>query len=58
MSGNKVLAFFFAFVIALAITNTCIAQNSAQDYVNAHNKARSAVGVGGVTWNQTLQTYA
>ncbi|XP_078180202.1 pathogenesis-related protein 1-like [Carex rostrata] len=58
MLGNKVVAFGFAFVVALAITNTCLAQNTPQDYVNAHNTARSAVGVGPVTWDQTVQAYA
>ncbi|KAF3341916.1 pathogenesis-related protein PRB1-3-like protein [Carex littledalei] len=58
MLGDKVVALAFAFVMALAITNTCLAQNSPQDYVNAHNKARSAVGVGPVTWDTTVQEYA
>ncbi|KAJ3706114.1 hypothetical protein LUZ61_009819 [Rhynchospora tenuis] len=58
MSGNKAIAFSFAFVMALAMTNTCLAQNSPQDYVNAHNKARAAVGVGGVSWDSTVQAYA
>lgn len=58
MLNNKMVAFGFALVMALAMTHTCLAQNSPQDYVNAHNKARSAVGVGPVTWDQKLQTYA
>ena len=58
MLGDKVVALAFAFVMALAITNTCLAQNDPQDYVTAHNKARSAVGVGPVTWHKTLQDYA
>ncbi|CAL1387739.1 unnamed protein product [Linum trigynum] len=51
--------------ILLAITITLgsltfpsTAQNSQQDYVNAHNAARSAVGVGPVTWDARLATYA
>lgn len=36
------------------------AQNSPQDYVNAHNSARSQVGagLGPMTWNTTLASYA
>lgn len=33
-------------------------QNSAQDYVNAHTTPRAQVGVGSVTWDTTLATYA
>ncbi|KAJ1701713.1 hypothetical protein LUZ63_001492 [Rhynchospora breviuscula] len=58
MSGNKAIAFGFAFVMVLAMANTCLAQNSPQDYMNAHNKARAAVGVGGVSWDSTVQAYA
>ncbi|KAJ4800800.1 hypothetical protein LUZ62_052046 [Rhynchospora pubera] len=58
MSGNKSVAFGFAFVVVLTMINACLAQNSPQDYVNAHNTARSAVGVGGVTWDSTVQAYA
>jgi pathogenesis-related protein 1 len=58
MLGNKVLAFCLALVMAFAMTNTCQAQNSPQDYVNAHTKARAAVGVGAVTWDKTVQAYA
>ncbi|XVF00654.1 hypothetical protein REPUB_Repub04eG0019700 [Reevesia pubescens] len=34
------------------------AQNSPQDYLNAHNTARAAVGVGPMTWDNTVATYA
>ncbi|XP_057534987.1 pathogenesis-related protein 1A-like [Amaranthus tricolor] len=45
-------------VVTLAISQLCHAQNSAQDYVNAHNTARSAVGVGNIQWNETVAAYA
>ncbi|XP_047336669.1 pathogenesis-related protein 1B-like [Impatiens glandulifera] len=34
------------------------AQNSPQDYLNAHNAARSQVGVGPMRWNNNLAAYA
>ncbi|KAJ8764739.1 hypothetical protein K2173_009127 [Erythroxylum novogranatense] len=35
-----------------------VAQNSPEDYVNAHNKYRAEVGVRPVTWNETVAAYA
>ncbi|XP_041011534.1 pathogenesis-related protein 1-like [Juglans microcarpa x Juglans regia] len=32
--------------------------SSPQDYVNAHNAARSEVGIGPITWNATIAAYA
>ncbi|XP_037491131.1 pathogenesis-related protein 1-like [Jatropha curcas] len=34
------------------------AQDSPQDYVNSHNTARAAVGIGPVTWDNTVAVYA
>lgn len=34
------------------------AQNSPQDYLNAHNAARAQVGVANITWDNTVATYA
>ncbi|URD89142.1 hypothetical protein MUK42_32887 [Musa troglodytarum] len=44
--------------MALAIACTTIAQNSAQDFVDAHNSARAAVGVGPVSWDDNVAAYA
>ncbi|KAK7319549.1 hypothetical protein RJT34_04271 [Clitoria ternatea] len=35
-----------------------LAQNSPDDYLNAHNEARAEVGVGPLKWNNTLAAYA
>jgi len=56
----KTFATFPCFVIAitLALTLQCHAQNSPQDYVNAHNAARAAVGVPNIEWNDQVAAYA
>ncbi|KAI3762269.1 hypothetical protein L1987_52694 [Smallanthus sonchifolius] len=38
--------------------HTSHAQNSPQDYLNAHNAARAQVGVGNMEWNPSLAAYA
>ncbi|KAJ0105446.1 hypothetical protein Patl1_19651 [Pistacia atlantica] len=45
-------------LMGLALVFTSHAQNSQQDYVNAHNSARAAVGVGPVTWDNTVAAFA
>ncbi|KAH9611938.1 hypothetical protein KSS87_022476 [Heliosperma pusillum] len=50
------LAFFM--IATLALLQISHAQNLPQDYVNAHNTARSAVGVGNIAWDTTLAAYA
>uniref|UniRef100_A0A0D9WV59 SCP domain-containing protein n=1 Tax=Leersia perrieri TaxID=77586 RepID=A0A0D9WV59_9ORYZ len=45
-------------LVVLAIAEMGMAQNSAQDYVDPHNAARSDVGVGPVTWDDTVAAYA
>ncbi|KAJ3670083.1 hypothetical protein LUZ60_010407 [Juncus effusus] len=54
----KALIFTLACVMALVMTQTTLAQNTVQDYLDAHDKARSSVGVGNVSWNNTVQSYA
>ncbi|XP_042373390.1 pathogenesis-related protein 1-like [Zingiber officinale] len=41
-----------------AATSTTLAQNSPQDFIDAHDSARSAVGVGPVSWDDTVAAYA
>ncbi|KNA11880.1 hypothetical protein SOVF_131020 [Spinacia oleracea] len=36
----------------------CCAQNSPQDYVDVHNVARAAVGVGNIQWDDNIAAYA
>ncbi|KFK39973.1 hypothetical protein AALP_AA3G313300 [Arabis alpina] len=47
---------FAVFVGALVLPSK--AQDSPQDYVNAHNQARSAVGVGPIQWDEGVAAYA
>ncbi|GJN28958.1 hypothetical protein PR202_gb17137 [Eleusine coracana subsp. coracana] len=42
----------------MALATTVCAQNTAQDFVNLHNKARAAVGVGPVVWDPVVARYA
>ncbi|XP_078169835.1 pathogenesis-related protein PRB1-3-like [Carex rostrata] len=51
------LSLVCAMVLAI-LAHTTLAQNTQQDYVNSHNTARAAVGVGNVSWNNTVQQYA
>ncbi|XP_021865630.1 pathogenesis-related protein 1A-like [Spinacia oleracea] len=49
---------FFTLIVALTLANMCHAQNSSQDYVNSHNAARTAVGVGNIRWDERVADYA
>ncbi|XP_059292202.1 pathogenesis-related protein 1A-like [Lycium ferocissimum] len=40
------------------ISHSCHAQNSQQDYLDAHNTARTNVGVGPLTWDDKVAAYA
>nr|XP_043620006.1 pathogenesis-related protein 1A-like [Erigeron canadensis] len=46
------------FITLLAILHITNAQNSQQDYLNAHNTPRAQVGVGNMVWNTTVAAYA
>ncbi|XP_059644305.1 pathogenesis-related protein PR-1 type-like [Cornus florida] len=54
--GKISLAIFCA--LNLAMVPSSQAQNSPQDYLNTHNAARSAVGVGEMTWDNFVAEYA
>ena len=55
-SQNPLMAIFFpTFTFLFFLTQ---AQNSPQDYISLHNKARAAVGVGPMTWDNTVAAYA
>ncbi|CAK7330285.1 unnamed protein product [Dovyalis caffra] len=48
-----------AFLIALAVTiPLSLAQNTPQDYLDAHNNARAQVGVGNMRWDNNVAAYA
>ncbi|KAF5733244.1 basic form of pathogenesis-related protein 1-like [Tripterygium wilfordii] len=47
-----------SFTVQTLIIQTCLAQNTPQDFVNAHNAVRAQVGVGPITWNDTVAGYA
>ncbi|KAJ9180988.1 hypothetical protein P3X46_009165 [Hevea brasiliensis] len=45
-------------LIGLAMVHISHAQNSPQDYLNAHNAARARVGVGPIRWDNKVAAYA
>ncbi|KAB1208285.1 Basic form of pathogenesis-related protein 1 [Morella rubra] len=54
-SSQFLLAICF---IGFTLTHVSVAQNTHQDFLDAHNAARDEVGVGPLKWNHTLQAYA
>ena len=48
----------FALAIVMAVVAGVSAQNTPQDFVNLHNRARAADGVGPVTWDHSVARFA
>ena len=57
MGSPKISLALVSFIL-LAIFWPSRAQNSQQDYVDAHNAARAQVGVGPIAWDDTVAAYA
>ncbi|XP_042511018.1 pathogenesis-related protein 1C-like [Macadamia integrifolia] len=58
MGSYKIELALLCFIALAFFFHVSHAQNSASDYLAAHNAARSEVGVGSMTWNDTVAAYA
>ena len=58
MAASHPLAAALAFALLLAYGASVQAQNTPQDYLNAHNVARAREGVAAIKWNATVAAYA
>ncbi|OWM79123.1 pathogenesis-related protein 1-like [Punica granatum] len=58
MGVSHFLCFAIASLLCFALVSPSHAQNSPQDYLDAHNAARRQVGVGPMVWDDKLATYA
>jgi pathogenesis-related protein 1 len=60
MLASKIRVISLACAIIFAIAHITLAQNTQQDYVNAHNTERSSLnkGIPNVSWNNTVAAYA
>ncbi|RVX10251.1 Basic form of pathogenesis-related protein 1 [Vitis vinifera] len=54
----KNISVALACLMGLALVHTSYAQNSQQDYLNAHNTNQAQFGVRSMTWNNTIASYA
>ncbi|XP_023511454.1 pathogenesis-related protein PR-1 type-like [Cucurbita pepo subsp. pepo] len=52
------LSLFLFYVSSFAMLPLFLAQDSPQDYVNAHNAARALVGIGPVKWDERIARFA
>ncbi|KAL5560904.1 hypothetical protein UlMin_030651 [Ulmus minor] len=58
MAFSKISFPFLISLVCLALFSPSNAQNSQQDYLNAHNTARAQVGVANIIWDTNLANYA
>ncbi|KAJ0076668.1 hypothetical protein Patl1_35629 [Pistacia atlantica] len=58
LSSTLSLTLLCVMGLALALVLPSHAQNSQQDYVNAHNATRAQVNVGLMTWDNMVAAYA
>ncbi|KAH7836159.1 hypothetical protein Vadar_033247 [Vaccinium darrowii] len=58
MGSSDITSLALLCLTLLAVLHSSQAQNSPQDYLNGHNSARSAVGVGPITWDANVAAFA
>nr|GMD10007.1 pathogenesis-related protein 1A-like [Ipomoea batatas] len=59
MGFSKVPFLFATCMLVVAMNNlSCDAQNSKEEYLDAHNPARAAVGVPPLKWDEEVAAYA
>lgn len=58
MALCKVLALLVCLNMVLTLVHPSLAQNLPQDFLNAHNSARSQVSVANIVWDNTVAAYA
>ncbi|KAF9587699.1 hypothetical protein IFM89_004531 [Coptis chinensis] len=58
MAMRRSLALALLCLVGLAVLNVSQGQNSPQDYLSPHNAARAQVGVGPMTWDNSVAAFA
>ncbi|CAA7393766.1 unnamed protein product [Spirodela intermedia] len=58
MAAYQLPVAVLACVLVLGTIGSVQAQNTPQDFLDAHNTARAAVGVGQIVWSDTVAAYA
>ncbi|KAI8532577.1 hypothetical protein RHMOL_Rhmol11G0224200 [Rhododendron molle] len=57
-SSSDITSLALVCLTLLAMLHSSHGQNSPQDFLNAHNSARSAAGVGPMTWDANVAAFA